>query len=381
MAQVLGFLDECLAMTVDTTISSPSDGSAHNSLPDFHGTAGAGAAALDRVEVQVEREDDGRYWAEGAWVITETWLVASDTSVWSYTLPALSDDGYTLRARAWTTDLYSDTSPAEVTFIYDTVAPTSTVLITPTGGITLSAAGGVTLEWTAVDPGGGSPVSYVVELDGQAVCTTTGTSCVVAQVGVGSHTWQVQVKDAAGNASGWASDEFNVSGYAVWLPLVTREGPSPPPSCTDAIVNDGFESDEGWVLNQLAVYTTGLTHSGARSARVGILPDEAGEFAYSSVMQVVTLTEGSSATLSVWVYPIGEAGDIGDAHYIGIWTQVDAYVPLETWQSDARTWELHQYDLSPYIGQAVTLYIGTRNDGDDDTAALYIDDVQVQICP
>jgi N-acetylmuramoyl-L-alanine amidase len=384
MAQVLGFLDECLAMPVDTAIISPADGSAYNTLPDFLGTAGAGVAALDQVEVQIEREEDGRYWAEGTWVITETWLVASGTSVWSYTLPApsLGDDEYTLRARAWTTDPYSDTSPAEVTFIYDTIAPTSTLLITPTGGITVLAAAGVTLEWTPVDPGGGSPVSYVVELDGQAACTTAGTSCSIAHIGVGSHTWRVQVVDAAGNASGWASADFSVSGYSVWLPLVMREEPpSPPPSCDDVIVNGDFESDEGWVLNRLAVYTTGLAHSGARSARVGIPPGEIGEFAYSSVMQVIALTEGSSATLSVWVYPIGEGGDSGDAHYIGIWTQVDAYVPLDAWQSNAQNWERREYDLSPYIGQTVTIYIGTRNDGDDDTSTLYVDDVALEICP
>jgi hypothetical protein len=28
----------------------------------------------------------------------------------------------------------------------------------------------------------------------------------------------------------------------------------------------------------------------------------------------------------------------------------------------------------------VTLYIGVRNDGDDDTAALYVDDVVLEIC-
>jgi hypothetical protein len=377
MAQVLGFLDECLAMPVDTAIISPTDGSAHNSLPDFTGTAGAGAATLHRVEVQIER--GGLYWDGSDWG-GETWLVAGGTDVWSYTLPTLSDDEYTLRARAWTTDPYSDTTPAEVTFTYDTLPPSSTLLITPTNGITLSAAAGVTLEWEPVDPGGGAPVSYVVELDGQTVCTTTETSCTVAHAGSGPHTWRVRVKDAAGNASGWVSADFAVSGYSIWLPLVMRED-SPPPACTDAIVNGGFESDEGWVLNRLAVYTTGLTHSGARSVRVGIPPGESGTFAYSSVMQVVTLTEGSDATLSLWVYPIGEAGDIGDAHYIGILDSEGVYHALDHWQSDAQDWELRQYDLSAYVGQTVTVYVGTRNDGDDDTSALYVDDVKVEVCP
>jgi N-acetylmuramoyl-L-alanine amidase len=382
MGRVLDFLDECLAVAVDTDIASPVDGSAHNVLPDFLGTADAGAAALDRVEVQIER--DGEYWTESEWVTGTTWLTATGTSVWSYTLPVLSDGDYTLRARAWTTDPYSDTTPAEVVLTYDTVPPTTTSLITPTNGITVSSAADVTLEWEPVDPGGGSPVSYVVKLDGQIVYTTTQTFYAVAQIASGPHTWEVQVIDAAGNASGWTPGDFYVSRHYVWLPLVMREEPEPPgPACTDVIVNGDFESDEGWVLNRLAVYTTTQAHAGARSARVGIPPGEAGggQTIFSSVMQVVTLTEGSSATLSLWVYPIGEGGDTGDYHYIGVLDSEGVYHGLDHWQSDARDWELHQYDLSTYVDQRVTIYVGTVNDGDDDTATLYVDDVAVEICP
>jgi len=102
---------------------------------------------------------------------------------------------------------------------------------------------------------------------------------------------------------------------------------------------------------------------------------------YSSVMQVVTLTEGSSATLSLWVYPIGEGGDTGDYHYIGVLDSEGVYHALDHWRSDAQAWELRQYDLSAYVGQTVTIYIGTVNDGDDDTSALYVDDVALEVCP
>jgi bacillopeptidase F (M6 metalloprotease family) len=57
------------------------------------------------------------------------------------------------------------------------------------------------------------------------------------------------------------------------------------------------------------------------------------------------------------------------------------YHALDHWQSDAQDWELRQYDLSAYVGQTVTVYVGTRNDGDDDTSALYVDDVKVEVCP
>jgi hypothetical protein len=381
MGRVLDFLDECLVVAVDTMIASPADGSAHNAPPAFQGTAGAGMATLDRVEVQIEH--DGQYWTESTWVTTTTWLTATGTASWSYSSSFLSDDGdYTLRARAWTTDPYSDTSPAEVTFIYDTLPPTSTLLITPTNGVTVTVSAGVTLEWEPVDPGGGSTVSYVVKLDGQILYTTTQTFYTVAHIASGPHTWEVRVIDAAGNASGWSVGAFSVDRYQVWLPTVAyEEAPPPPPPCVDVVVNGGFETDEGWGLNNLAIYATDQVHSGARSARVGIPPGEPGVFAYSSVMQVVTLTEGSSATLSLWVYPIGEEGDTGDYHYIGILDSAGVYHALDHWQSDGQDWELRQYDLSAYVGQTVTIYIGTVNDGDDDTSALYVDDVKVEVCP
>jgi len=380
MGRVLDFLGLCLGPPVDTRIVSPPDGSAFNEVPPFEGTAVVGdGAALDRVEVQVQRASDGSHWTGGGWTGVETWVVATGTEPWSYALPAsLQDSGYGLRARAWTTDGYSDTTPAGVVFTYDTVPPASTVLITPTGGITISAAAGVVLVWQPVGPDGGASLAYVVQLDGQPYTTTLSTYAVT-DIAEGPHTWGVQVFDAAGNTSDWVMDTFSVSRYRVWLPLVMREGTGER-ECQDVLVNGGFESDVGWMLNQLATYNTAQAHSGARSGRAGILPGEPGSLVYSSVAQSVVLPAGASATLRLWVHPIGEADDPGDWHYVGLHDQLDAYHALDHWQSDARKWGVRQYDLSSYLGQKVTLYIGTRNDGDDNTAALYVDDVVLEIC-
>jgi hypothetical protein len=147
------------------------------------------------------------------------------------------------------------------------------------------------------------------------------------------------------------------------------------------LVNGGFETDEGWVLNRLALYDTAQAHSGLRSVRLGILPGGPGSYVYSSVAQTFVVPHGTAAALGLWVYPIGEGGDLGDWHYVSLYDQEGNYHALDTWQSDAGAWEERQYDLSEYLGQAVTLYIGTRNDGDDDTAALYVDDVEIQASP
>jgi N-acetylmuramoyl-L-alanine amidase len=377
--------------SLDTRIVSPQDGSAHNGLPPFTGTVEAEqTVVLERVEVQIQRASDGRYWVTGTagitgsawitgpvWVTATTWVTATGAVSWTYQLPGLDDDDYALRARAWMTDGEVDLSPAEVVFTYDTLPPTSTVLITPTGGITLSAASKVALVWEPVEPDGGSALAYVAALDGR-LYTTTQTVYTVTHLVGRLHTWGVQVFDAASNRSEWVTDTFWLDMHACWLPVILRNFGTSPES---VLLNGGFETDEGWVLNQLAVYDTVRVHSGLRSARVGIPPGEPGSDAYSSVAQTFVVPSSGAVTLQLWVYPIGEGDDAGDYHYVSLRDEAGGYHALEHWQSDAQEWERRQYDLSPYLGQTVTLYIGTRNDGDDDTTALYVDDVVIEVGP
>ena len=87
-----------------------------------------------------------------------------------------------------------------------------------------------------------------------------------------------------------------------------------------------------------------------------------------------------TVTLHLWLYPIGEGEDGADWHYIGLTDGTGNYRSLDHWRADTRAWERREYDLSAYRGQVVTLYIGTQNDGDDDTAALYVDDVGLTVC-
>ncbi len=376
---------------VETVIAAPSDGSAHNRRPLFAGTAKAAAGVeLAGVEVQIQRAVDGRYWVTGtggltgsawisgsAWVTATAWVTAAGTADWSYPLPWLEDGVYHLRARAWTTDREVDLSPAVVSFIYDTQSPTGTVLITPTGGVILPARSEVTLVWRPVLSDTGSALSYLAELDGQSY-TTTRTTQTVAQVGGGRHRWGVQVWDAAGNRSGWVTATFAIRRYDVWLPVVMR---NLAPEQAAVLVNGGFETDEGWTLNQLAVYDTEQVHAGSRSGRVGIPPGEAGGEAasYSSVAQTFVVPSSADVMLALWAYPIGEGGDPDDWHYVSVRDESGVLHTLDLWQSDARVWEERVYALGDYRGQRVTLYLGVRNDGDDDTAALYLDDVSVSI--
>ena len=99
--------------------------------------------------------------------------------------------------------------------------------------------------------------------------------------------------------------------------------------------------------------------------------------------QTFVMPSGDTATLRLWVYPISEGDDLEDWHYVSLRDELGVNHALDQWQSDAQAWELREYDLNEHVvqlaGQTVTLYIGTRNDDNDDTSALYVDDVVLEI--
>jgi hypothetical protein len=256
------------------------------------------------------------------------------------------------------------------------VSPASASLITPTGGITVVGAR-VGLFWEPVGPDGGSDVVYQVSVD-DSLYSTAESVYTVTRLAEGSHTWGVQVKDAAGNRSTWVTDTFRARRFSVWLHPVMREFSR---TSELSLVNGGFENDDGWVLNRLAIYDTTRFRSGARSARLGIVPGDPGVYSYSSVAQTFAIPSTTSASLRLWVFPLGEGGDSGDWHYISLYDQQGVYHSLRTWHSNSQVWEQLELDVGAFAGQTVTLYIGTRNDGDEDTAAMYVDDVKIMLGP
>jgi hypothetical protein len=312
-------------------------------------------------------------------VTPETWLEAVGLETWSYPLPASLPEGeYRLHARAQTTDGGNDESPAETSFTYDTTPPASTTLITPTGGATISALPELRLIWQPVGPDEGSELSFLVRLDGEQFATANPfyTTTGVAE---GLHTWGVQVVDAAGSGSDWVTDTFTVAREHAWLSLVLKGFVGEAPPCSNLVVNGGFETDAGWLFHPLEGYETYVTtqcHSGDRSALVG--HDNA---PYSSVRQQIALPEGSNATLRLWLYPISEGNDPDDLHYIWLRDQSSVSHPLELTTSDTRHWTLAEYDITAYLGKTVTIFVGVINDGDGNTASMYVDDVELAVCP
>ncbi len=372
MVHALDFLDACVSppiVSAESGIISPNDAGYFNSAPHFGGWAtGSG---LRRVEGQVLTAD-GAVWNGSDWGTETMWLTATGTFSWTYALPPLADGRYTLRARAVAAT--TEDTPPQVRFTLDTTAPLTPTLITPTQNVTLTGPT-ATLRWSP-PPDDGTPLAYDVALDG--ITRTVDITSYTTGVYHGAHHWRVRAVDAAGNVGPWSDEaSFHVEGAAVFLPLVLRtyvQEAAPPLTC-EVWLAEGFEEETDWDFNTLATLSDDLVHSGDRAVRVGIPPGTAGSASYSSIMRTLALPgEAAAITLTYWAYPIAENQDPDDFHYVG------PQQALMLDRTDSRAWEERTVDLTSYAGEDILFFFGAKNDGDDDTAALGIDDITVEVC-
>ncbi len=378
MSRAMAFLDACVPPPgPDTAIASPADGAAYNVLPAFDGTA---AAAGGVSAVQVAILSGTHYYDGSTFVLVETWLTATGTSIWSYSLPSLLDGEYGLRARAIESGAISDTTPAAITFTLDTVAPAIPTLITPTGGITLPTSA-PTFAWT----GGGDSSGFDFELDGVVETLNTPTLSVTRGVTEGLHTWRLRAFDRAGNYSDWSGfATFSSFVYKLHLPLVAK---NLAPTCYEAITNGGFELGfAGWITPSFTpqpALVANPVFTGAQSVRVGSGITSTGvvtALAFSSVQQNVTIpVTATAATLEFQRYRI--SGDtVNDLQFVAVLSGTPEPDYLMYERVNDPQWIAAQFDLMEYVGQSINLRFSVKNDGTGGATGMYVDSITLQIC-
>ena len=97
----------------------------------IQGTATDDYSGGSKVEVLIKRATDGKYWS-GRWIADSTWLTATGTATWQYTIAAdsLTDtETYTIRSRATDGSTNLETSYSSDSFIFDSTLPASVVNI------------------------------------------------------------------------------------------------------------------------------------------------------------------------------------------------------------------------------------------------------------
>ncbi|MFZ5916154.1 MAG: hypothetical protein ACOYZ7_04415 [Chloroflexota bacterium] len=92
-------------------------------LGQIEGTAYAPMAALDFVDLTIQRVSDGHYFDGAAWAAAPVWLRASGTNPWAYVFTPADGETYTVRSRA--TDAVGNVEAAYGTgsLSYDAAAP------------------------------------------------------------------------------------------------------------------------------------------------------------------------------------------------------------------------------------------------------------------
>ena len=180
---------------------------------------------------------------------------------------------------------------------------------------------------------------------------------------------------------------------------------SPTPGrCVNLLANGGFEDNSAWLLNNTvypAAYVTFPVYSGARSLRAGIVHPPDNAFSYSSAQQTIFIPAGPpSVTLSFRLFatttgtaaaaltppsvvptsPLDRTQLADDAQMVLLFDSSGRQHVLlfqRQWDND---WRRHDIDLTPFRGQAVTLYFGVFNNGTGGVTGMFVDEAAVQYC-
>ena len=175
---------------------------------------------------------------------------------------------------------------------------------------------------------------------------------------------------------------------ATFTPLPVTPTPTPDNiRCEERLRNGDMESNDGWEFGETDLpgrYTGALHHSGLRSVHLGNDdPSLPNRYSYSSISQRVSLARPgyTIAKLSFWYYPVSdmEPGDTQEAILLDANTGRTLKILWRGVEND-RHWIHKEIDLTRYLGRNVVVYFNVFNDGGSGRAAMYVDDVSLQMC-
>ena len=98
----------------------------------IQGTAADDYSGISKVEVLIKRTGDSKYWSGNGWATDSTWLTATGTSSWQYTISSdslIDNKTYTVRSRATDGSSNLETSFSNDSFVFDSTLPVSVVSI------------------------------------------------------------------------------------------------------------------------------------------------------------------------------------------------------------------------------------------------------------
>ncbi|MBW7885163.1 MAG: hypothetical protein H3C34_21530 [Caldilineaceae bacterium] len=241
----------------------------------------------------------------------------------------------------------------------------------------------------------GGPTYPLMPQDGAFDAITEALEGSIATAGLtaGRHMVFVEARDTTGAWGVTSAVYITVTNEPTATPtLVPTSTPSPTPtasptpdSCTELLVDGGFEDGTGWVFAKTpatgAVVTTPV-HAGNYAARLGIEPAASNVYAYSTVYQRVTLPSDQRIVLRYWEHPGGAADGADVREALLLKNDATYLATLERVRlAGTGQWQQRTFDLTPYRGQRVIIYFNVYNDGRNSRFWNYLDEVELLACP
>jgi hypothetical protein len=295
------------------------------------------------------------------------------TSTMRISSTAMTPPGtYTLTIQAASAEL-TRTTTTQVVIRSD--VPTGPTLTSPADGAD-GVAQATTFTWSPVD----QATQYEIDVFDGSGCTdkavrtfTTGNTSFTIPQGQELATfedfsWRVTAANSCGSSAASACFNFRTA------------------SCSDpqeAIVNGGFESDfSGWSIDATVpppVIDHTTVHSGGSAALLGTVVGTTEPLGDTQISQTLTLSSGSTPTLSFWEWPLTTDTVTFDQQYVRV-QPISPPGPVVVLMNEARddeTYIFRTFDLSQFAGMTVKLIFGVHQDGFGDITGMFVDDISV----
>ncbi len=170
------------------------------------------------------------------------------------------------------------------------------------------------------------------------------------------------------------------------LPTPTPTPTSLPTGCVDLLVNGDFESSGGWSFGgtpaQARIVNSPI-YTGTYSLQMGIPSGVSNVIAHSSAYQTVVLPNTAEhLMLRYWEQPGGSSDGIDYRETLLLTTNYAPVATLErtTAAVPGNVWRERSFDLTPYGGRTVVLYLNVYNNGTGSQIWRYVDQVALLAC-
>ena len=157
-------------------------------------------------------------------------------------------------------------------------------------------------------------------------------------------------------------------------------------SCSEPrelLVNGGFENSLASWTTEIAVpppvidHTT--VHTGTSSVLLGTVTGVSEPLGDSQISQTVTLSAGSTPSLSFWEWPLTTDSVTFDQQYVRVQpiSPPGAVVVLMNEVRNDQAFVHRTFDLSQFAGSTVKLIFGVHQDGFGDITGMFVDDISI----